>query len=101
MPDTRIICIGTDVKTAILDRVNSREISAQIQSIPECKLPDAIELSEVKRTRRGGAERVKRAPSAYNLFIGSCLKNKHIKGFRNAAPALRECAVEWKQKKNG
>lgn len=99
MPDTRIVCIGTNVRTAILGQIKSRDLSAQIQAIPECTLPDAMELTEVKRTRREGGERVKRAPSAYNIFIGTCMKGKHIKGFGNAAPAMRECAATWKSRK--
>ena len=99
MPDRCIICIGTNVKAAILDQINSRALSAQIQAIPECTLPDAIELTEVRRARRERREGGKRAPSAYNMYISSCLRGKHIKGFGNAAPAMRECAKEWKNRK--
>jgi len=96
MSDTRIICIGTDVKTAILGRINSRDLSAQIQAIPECTLSDAIELTEVKRTRKERREKEKRAPSAYNTFIGTCMKKAHIKSFGEAGPEMRKCAAEWK-----
>ena len=42
-------------------------------------------------------EKKKREPSAYNLHISTCMKSKNIKGFGNAAPAMKECAAEWRK----
>ena len=95
-----IICIGSDIKAGILDRISSRDLSAQIQRIPECKLPDDIQLDLAKGSRKGRREKgEKRAPSPYNIFIGTCMKAKKIKGFGNAAPAMKECAAAWRKQK--
>lgn len=45
---------------------------------------------------RRGTSTAKRAPSAYNNFIGDCMRGKKIKGFANAAPAMKQCAAEWR-----
>ena len=100
MPETRIICIGANVRDAILGQIKNRDVSAHLQTIPECSLPDDIQLDLHKRSRGERREKgEKRAPSPYNLFIGSCMKAKHIKGFKNAAPAMKECAAEWRKQK--
>jgi len=46
------------------------------------------------------APRTKRAPSAYNLYVKECIKEKGgIRKFGEAAPLMRQCAVEYKEDK--
>lgn len=45
-------------------------------------------------------QRVKRAPSSYNLYVKACIKAKGgVKTFGEAAPLMRQCATEYKQDK--
>jgi len=101
MPETRIICIGSNVRDAILGQIKNRDVSAHLQTIPECKLPDDIQLDLHKRSRGERREKgPKRPPSAYNMHISKCMKSKNIKGFANAAPQMKKCAHEWREQRN-
>lgn len=93
MPD--IICVGPKMRSILLEHAASRAEHDIIQRIPECPPPQEIDLGISRRGRREKGE--KRAPSAYNTFIGNCMKAKHIKGFGNAAPAMKDCAAEWRK----
>jgi hypothetical protein len=45
--------------------------------------------------------KTKRAPSAYNLYVKECIKNKGgIRKFGEAAPIMRQCATEYKEDKS-
>jgi hypothetical protein len=48
----------------------------------------------------GCGAKSKRVPSAYQRFIGDCMKSKHIKGFGQAPAAMRECAAAWRAQKS-
>lgn len=58
-----------------------------IRSIDVCGSGKFMELEEEARRRSRG----KRAPSAYNIFIGECMKG--------TGKDLKTCAVEWKDQK--
>ena len=47
-------------------------------------------VEELKATRPSGKQRVKRAPSKYNIFMGECVKE---------GGDFRSCAKDWKKKK--
>jgi hypothetical protein len=96
MPTRCIVCIGANIKSAMVERITGRSLSDQILAFPDCTHPDTIELDEATCNRKERREPGKRAPSAYNNFISTCMKGKHIHGFANAAPAMRECAQAWK-----
>ena len=53
----------------------------------------AFEGVPVGRKKSG----VKRAPSAYNIFVGECLKRRP--SGQQVTEAMKGCAVEWKAKK--
>ena len=91
-------CLAPDVKAILLQAMEEQhpEIRKALSDIADC--PDG-RLVNLCASSRG--TRVKRAPSAYNLHISSCMKAKNIKGFANAAPAMRECAAEWKASRAG
>ena len=102
-----IICISDLAKREILDRANRTKLTAEeneqvsmMLELPQCPDDKFLMVGEVtggvSRGRKSGG---KRAPSAYNLFIGECMKRGKIKSFGEAPQKMRECAVEWKQKK--
>ncbi len=68
-----------------------------LQAFPECEIGD-LKVEQEKRTEKGEIK-AKRPRSAYQNFISECMKAKHIKGFGNAAPAMKECAAQWKSRK--
>ena len=97
MPKSCIPCLAPKVKELLSSAPGSdypslRPLLAGVADCPDGKLLNLCPAG-------AGGTRAKRAPSAYNLFIGSCLKAKNIHGFGNAAPAMRECAAAWKRQK--
>jgi len=68
-----------------------------ISNFPTCGVGIPLELEEIKEKRA----RKKRAPSAYNQFIGKCMKAKKIKKFGEASGAMKACALEWRKTKGG
>lgn len=42
------------------------------------------------KARKGKGEKGKRAPSAYNIFTGDCMKK---------GKSMKQCAVDWKKQK--
>lgn len=89
-------CIGSDVKAALLQRFP--DLKEQIEDIPECD--DAGELV-ICKGKGSGKNKEKRAPSAYNLYIKSCLAKHDLKGkpFGTAGKFMKECSQEWKSQK--
>ena len=83
-------CIAAEIKEAILEKFGDKEIRLLLDSIPDCTPPELINVCG--RKGRGG--------SAYNTFIGTCMKAKNIKGFGEAPAAMRACAKEWRERKN-
>jgi hypothetical protein len=90
-------CIGSDIKEELL--LKFPHLKAQIEDLPECD--DAGEL--VICQGKGKAQREKRAPSEYNLYIKKCLSKHDLKGkpFGTAGKFMKECALEYKQTKKG
>lgn len=80
-------CLGRNVKEAILKALP--ELKDAVEGIADCEDPAGLALCG----RSGGRRR-----SAYNEFISRCLKSKGIKGFGQAASAMKECATEWRKK---
>ena len=68
------------------------QIKDNMYEIIDCKTKEPIDLGAKAREKRA-----KRAPSAYNIHMGQCVKSKTgpIKD------RFRSCAAEWKEKKNG
>lgn len=80
-------CLGADVKDIILRSLP--ELRDVLATIPTCAVPTALQVCQP-------GTRGQRGPSEYNIFIGECMRAKHIKGFGAAAPAMKGCAAEWK-----
>jgi hypothetical protein len=64
-----------------------------LDEIPECDDPEGMTVCGIRK---------KRTRSGYQVFIGECLKTKGLKGqpFGAAASKMKECAEEWRLKKN-
>lgn len=90
----QISCFGKDVKSLLIDEIKGdAEVESYIKGYPTCGVGIPLELEEV----RGRGTRKKRAPSAYNVFIGKCMKAKKIKKFGEASGAMKACATEWRK----
>lgn len=64
------------------------ELSRKIEELTE-------EIESLKS--RGGGGRAKRAPSAYNEFMGKCVKEKGKGGDHQGK--FKDCAAEYRKKK--
>ncbi len=85
-------CMSTEAKALLLKAFpeNATLQAYLAQQMPTCAI----------RQHPAVLQRAKRAPSAYQLFIGPCLKGKMAgKGFDPSGSALKACAVEWKSRK--
>ncbi len=82
-------CLDPDLKKAVLQELTGQPALAEA----------------IKASPNGGPGGVgkggKRAPSAYNIFSGECMREKGVKGFGQAAPAMKACAADWRAKKGG
>ena len=90
---TEISCLPQDTKDFIefglielkkQGRVTFEEFNSVVE---ELKTPCQIKA------------KVKRKPSAYNLFIGECIRSRP--SGKPVSEAMKGCAMEWKSKKNG
>lgn len=86
-------CIGEEIKGLILQEYP--ELEVVLDKLPDCADPRGLKLKGRQSNKEGG---VKRQPSEYNIHISKCMKSKNIKGFGNAAPAMKECARAWKER---
>lgn len=88
-----MICIGKEVRKLILSEFPQHE--GILSEIPTCVGPKDIKVIIEKAKGKGGG----RGKSEYNMFISQCMKDKGIKGFGQAAGAMKECAAQWRAKK--
>ena len=91
-----ISCISEDLKKVLSEEISVNALLDELQLIPECI--DGAPIGFGKGSKVQG-EKKKREPSAYNIFVSQCMKSKNIKGFGEAPKAMKECAVEWREKK--
>ena len=88
-------CIPPDIRSTLVDIIAELDIANNIRNsiLDEIgQTPDCAE--EAKSGKK--ASKTKRAPSAYNIHIGECMKRL---GKGVAAPdRMRQCAGEWRQK---
>lgn len=71
-------CIGKAIKSAIINEFP--QLENLVGEIPDCKSDAMITVCPT-----GG--KTKRAPSAYNTFIGTCMKQ---------GKGMKECAAEYR-----
>ena len=74
-------CISAKIKGLILNEYPSLE--PVMDTIPDCTGDEMIKFCPTE----GGTKRTKRAPSAYNIFIGACIKQ---------GKGMKECAAEYR-----
>lgn len=67
-------------------KIKCRVVSKNLEGdmVLECDLPSGV-----------GKERKKRKPSAYNIFMGSCVKGKSGR----IQDRFKSCAADWRSKK--
>jgi hypothetical protein len=83
-------CLSKEAKDALISITNNAVISQQLQEVETCPVGEFMNFCTKK----------KRAKSAYQLFVSDCMKSKKIKQFGEASTAMKECAIEWKKRKN-
>ncbi len=88
MPKKCSPCLGAEVKQAIRQGVDGRQVQIVLESIPDCADPIGIEVCGKKGKAR----------SAYQEFVGTCLKAKKLKKFD--PEAMKECARQWRERKS-
>ena len=88
-----INCLGRQAK-AELAKLLGPEHAKTIDEFPACR-----DGQEVGFGGRGGGGKGTRAPSAYQAFIGRCMKERGVKSFGEAPAAMKHCAGEWRKSK--
>ena len=81
-----IRCLAPELKQLLHDQTGDPRIG----KIPDCENGEAIGFSK----RGGGGTR---APSAYNLYMGACIKERPPG--MPVPERMKSCAVEWKKRK--
>ncbi len=81
--------MSDDVKAAIREKIRDPAVLSILEITPTCAGDELMELC-LKKGRK---------PSAYQEFIGTCLRGKKVKGFDDAPGKMRECAAEWREQK--
>jgi hypothetical protein len=84
-------CMSAGMKEAVRKYTDDKTAVKQIDRLPDCPPGQELNICECQ----GG--KVKREPSEYNKFVGTCMKGKNIHGFGEAAPAMKDCARQWRE----
>ena len=88
-----IPCLHPKLKELIAREFQSEDLS-WLKGVADCRQGVVVELCG-GRGRGAG----KRAPSAYNLFVGECFKRHGVKSFGQAGGVMKQCAAEWRARK--
>lgn len=93
MPKRCIPCLGSAIKEVLIEELAGQisHLGLLLEDVPDCDNALGIDLCTKGRKPRGRSQ--------YQEYISVCMKAKNIKGFGNAAPAMKECAAEWKAQK--
>ena len=86
-------CLTQEVRSA-LTRAVVPEHAPSLQSVLD-QIPDCATVSPAKE----GGKKEKRAPSPYNIFIGTCMKAGKITKFKEAPERMKHCAAQWRAQK--
>ncbi|MDD5701582.1 MAG: hypothetical protein PHU23_05970 [Dehalococcoidales bacterium] len=90
----------TVIPACIAEKIDFSKVHSQAdlntaigQAYDACAKEHPVECDCAKGERR------KREPSAYNLFIGECMRSKPIAGkpFGTAGKYMGECAQSWRE----
>ena len=90
MPARCTPCLNPKAKDLLAEAFP--EMKPRIMDVADC--PEAMLMNLC-----GEDARQERPRSAYQEFISVCMKEKHIKSFSQAPPAMKACAAEWREKK--
>ena len=97
MPRVIITCVSSGLKKILQSELHHIEDPRQreafeelVEAAPECPNGGILGL-EVEERSPPSQKRERRRPSAYNLYIGECLK----RGDRS----MKQCALEWRQRR--
>ena len=97
-----VTCIGPALRNIlqaethhVTDPGTRQAFDALLKETPECQTGAVIGLETDNGETKPG--RAKRPPSPYNIFIGSCIKERP-KG-QPVPQAMKGCALKWRQRK--
>ncbi len=86
-----IPCISKDIKQTIRDGFPGNDaIDALLDKVKACDAPATIQVC---------GKGQKKPRSAYQEWVSKCMLAKHVTGFAQAAPAIKDCAAQWKREK--
>lgn len=95
MPKVVLTCLSPAAKTLLESQVVSIQNAETkaifkeiVGAVADCEAGRFIGIEVEETGRRSSSGRIKRKPSAYNLFIRHCIKTEGL--------ALPKCAVRWK-----
>jgi len=94
-------CMNPSFKKALqelIQRDTSTPPQAKQRSLSDLAKTPACPGGEPYLALQDG--RRKRAPSAYNVFMGECLAEPEIKALPDQRQRFRGCADKWKKKKS-
>lgn len=84
-------CVSAEAKELL--SLVFKEHPVVVEYLAENIATCAFQAVPVGRKKSG----IKRAPSAYNIFVGECLKRRP--SGQPVTAAMKGCAIEWKRKK--
>ena len=91
MPAYVIRCLRPDIKKELVKLTGV----TGIHTLPDCEDGSAVQVTKV-RSGKGGEGGIKRAPSEYNIFMGTCVKGKS----GDITNRFKSCVLEWKARKS-
>lgn len=83
-------CMSEALKKVVREFTNDPQTNSILETVATCPVGEILNLCQGK----------KRQPSAYQLFIGDCMRSKPIKGkpFGTASKYMKECSLEWRER---
>lgn len=96
LSDQCVPCLGYRIKKTLVEGLGD-SVAETVKKIPTCDDQLAIQFCE--QISRGELPKAKRArrTSAYQVFMGTCLKERHKEGFDPGA--MKTCAAQWREEK--
>ena len=100
MSNNNTTCVPPDLRKLLSGIIQELDVSSNARSsvlnsikvLPDCEEP------YTKKTKRGSSKE-KRAPSAYNVFVGECLRSDAMKKVSPQTKRMSLCAQQWKKRK--
>lgn len=83
-------CVAPEVREFIRRGYPDAATEQLLARLPDCPQGEALNVC--------GGKRGTRQPSAYQLFVGQCLREKKVKSFADAPAKMKACAAAWKSR---